>query len=235
MHNTTKNGVLLEVQGGRTTKGGVQGDILEGRTTSGGVLKTFSFASLEPNTEVARFTEPGEYSFEVPATGRYEIEMHGGGGGAMAFATTITIPNPTTGQPVTQTVRVNISGSGSGEIYTLELLKGESYPVTVGKGADALTAGSMVQFFGETTSFGDKSLAGGGSPSGVLMSPTIGASSGSIATQGSSAPGIGPQSVTGGYGNKDKPSQTYGNGGSVVSGSPQNGSDGAVIVTYLGK
>lgn len=62
----------------------------------------------------------------------------------------------------------------------------------------------------------------------MLLNMLGGAASGNIASDGNRR--------TGGYGNANKPEQTYGNGGagaSVTNGS--NGQPGAAILTYLGK
>lgn len=182
-------------------------------------------------------------TFEVPITGTYKIEMHGGGGGSTCSYTD-------------SGSYVGATGGGSGEIYETTLSKGTSYNLVIGTGGtkasmvslssrgDSETAGT-----GGTTSFGDLySLAGGTGAYVSTYGPDFwedgysvraGSSSGSAATAGiacdSSYPLGSGDSLIGGKGNVFNTTQTYGNGGSVSSNNPQNGQPGAIIITLLSK
>lgn len=122
------------------------------------------------------------------------------------------------------------TGGGSGEIYTQNYKIGAVLSVTIGAGGSAsnISIGSASGERGGTTVFGDLILEGGfgGYAWGSQSDSENGAASGSIATAGGE--------YTGGYGNKNNTSQTYGNGGDW-SGSAFAGQAGAVILTYLGR
>lgn len=159
-------------------------------------------------------------TFLVPYTGRYEIEMHGGGGGGGYGS-------------VSDYLYTGGGGGGSGELYTVTLEAGTSIPITIGAGGKDCGDGG-------TTTFGDLSLAGGAGGNWGTNN-TGGAASGSLATAG----GAGIKTTAssgaggaGGYGNINKPSLTYGNGGrggtSQATNSEEDGYDGAVLITYLG-
>lgn len=131
------------------------------------------------------------------------------------------------------------SGGGSGELYTSTYKKGASISVTIGAGGykAAISIDSIIEAAGAggTTKFGDLSISGGGGGR-AGESNVGGASSGSIATSGSTV--VSPNYSTnakGGYGNKNNPAQTYGNGGDISFRVPEDGKDGAVILTYLGR
>ena len=162
-------------------------------------------------------------TFEVPADGSYQIEMHGGGGGACVRTTYDSSWNA---------YYALASGGGSGEMYTLALTKGEHYAITIGSGGASISGGPSVDAAeaGGSTSFGSYTVNGGGGGDG--RGSVGGAAHGSLATSGAFISGGG--TVAGGYGNKNNTAQTYGNGGSVTASSPQNGQPGAVIITYLG-
>lgn len=174
-----------------------------------------------PVGTVWRFTSNG--TFTVPENGRYQIEMHGGGGGA-AYLYTYDETNLAHYRKYT--------GGGSGEVRTVALKKGDEYPITIGAGGAKGASSNATAGTGGTTTFGSLlSLAGGGG--GRNGSP--GAASGSLATAGQT---VINDSATypGGYGNKNVPSQTYGNGGGCTGSSAvYDGYAGAVIITYLGK
>jgi hypothetical protein len=161
--------------------------------------------------------------FDVPADGKYLIEMHGGGGGAAHLYTY---------DDINSTHYRKYTGGGSGEVWTVSLKKGDTHQVTIGAGGAKGASSGDAAGTGGTTTFGSLlSLAGGGG--GRNGYP--GAASGSLATAGRA---VINDSATypGGYGNKNVPSQTYGNGGGCFGAAgTNNGSAGAVIITYLGK
>lgn len=148
----------------------------------------------------------GSGTWEVPATGEYEIEMHGAGGNA-------------TIRPI-HYMDYYISGGGSGELYTTMLEAGEVIDYVVGR------QGNVSQR--RVTKFKNFSLNGGQDPIGDSGGRGIG----SLATDGTSGTTY-PQ--YGGLGNKNKPDQTYGNGGSILRMSNISpAQNGAIIITYLG-
>ena len=156
-------------------------------------------------------------TFKVPVSGNYQVEIHGGGGGGTRGTTLI------------------IGGGGSGEVYTVELTRGDNISYTVGKGGSGNGTTSSVGADGKKSTFGSLSVNGGGggransSSGSVVVNNAIG----SLATSGKYVSGEG--TAQGGYGNKDRVSQTYGNGGSASEFSGKDGSGGGIIVTYLGK
>lgn len=175
-------------------------------------------------------------SFEVPANGKYEIEIHGGGGGPGWYAGYGT------------DYVCGGGGGGSGELYELTLKKGEVYAITVGQGGYQTGASFG---YAEASSFGEYSCAGGGNggnasyyydPSWMTDATRTpgkgGTASGSLATAG----GTGKRSVSSssgggspGQGNKNNTAQTYGDGGSYTGeNGSTHGKNGAVIITYLG-
>lgn len=163
-------------------------------------------------------------TWECPATGTWQVELHGGGGGAAR---------------ATGNRNYSISGGGSGELYTSTYKKGASISVTIGAGGSGATSSYVATATdGGTTKFGDLSISGGGGSWINYSSVYIGPASGSIATSGNwernNDTNIVPDS-SGGYGNKNNTTQTYGNGGSVLNNAAKNGYSGAVILTYLGK
>lgn len=165
------------------------------------------------------FEQDGE--FEVPATGQYEIEMHGSGSGAKYI----------------QSANASVSGSGSGEIYVGTLNKSEKYPITIGLASDY----DLIRWHqygkasdGGSTSFGSFTISGavGGSIT-YFSNITNGTPYGSLATAGQV--GI-SYPVSPGLGNKNKPDQKYGNGAYIdYSGAYHIAGNGVVIITYLGK
>lgn len=154
----------------------------------------------------------GSGTWEVPATGKYEIEMHGGGGEGYSYTHPLGFTHC-------------LGGGGSGELYTKTLTKGDSISFSVGKANGPHTAPNSSR-----TTFGDLVITAGenAGDSGV------GLGSGSLATNGDSGFGT---FAAGGLGNKNKPDQTYGNGGGS---SPNYGQstppeNGGIIITYLGQ
>lgn len=167
----------------------------------------------------SRWTITQSGTFVVEATGKYEIELHGGGGGGDSLMSSQSGWNGYVG-----------SGGGSGKVVTEYLQQGDVVSVVIGAGGTAgyNYAGSASSYAadGGATSFGDISVSGGGKGSAGYRG---GSASGSLATAGEyNQEGA---DVSGGLGNKNKPSQTYGNGGGVADGSPSPGQPGAVILT----
>ena len=151
----------------------------------------------------------------VPATGDYQVELHGGGGGGAQY-------NGYYGQG-------SAGGGGSGQIYTISLLYGETVDVSIGAGG---IAGSGVNSGGSggATTFGTLNIEGGGG--GSQFSDT-GTASGALATAGQAQ--LYGGDADGGLGNRNMPNQIFGNGGSVVNWQPQPGQSGAALVTFLGQ
>lgn len=168
-------------------------------------------------------------TFEVPADGIYQVEMHGGGGGG-GGGTHYNHMGSYFGS----------GGGGSGTVLTLPLNKGDSCSIIIGAGGAGGSlgyeepAGRGSQ--GGTTTFGDYSIAGGGggSGAGTYNSPYEGSSSGNLATAGKCYDEDG--AVDGGYGNKNNTAQTYGNGGAggYDFNKGSDGKPGAVIITFMG-
>lgn len=171
-------------------------------------------------------------TFEVPADGNYQVEMHGGGGGAVTKVSVVTDENY-----LAYGWFYSITGGGSGELYTLALTKGDKNAIKIGAGGSAGNNSDGTN--GGATSFGSYTVAGG---NGATRS-AAGSAQGSLATSGTSSfnvPGAGILSGNyypvrpGGYGNKNNTAQAYGNGGSTTTSGAQAGQPGAVIITYLG-
>lgn len=175
----------------------------------------------------------GSGSWECPASGRWGIELHGGGGGGGDGSHSSTWYGNSGG-----------GGGGSGEYTTVNLVEGTVYDYTIGKGGNP----AKYEHSGEDTTFSTLiSVRGGGAGDDAYAGDDGygygGVGRGNIATDGSAgSEGMSetPDGGIGGYGNKNKPSQKYGNGGQggpgvrygTVRGNP--GEDGAIILTYLG-
>lgn len=176
-------------------------------------------------------TESG--TWEAPATGKYQVELHGGGGGA-AGGTNAYVSG---GQYYAWS---GGAGGGSGEVFETVLTKGQQIAASIGLGGAGGASGANGRA-GGTTAFASLSVNGGGPGTApqivggvVSTNPQGGTASGSIATNGQD--GYVYTSPTGGYGNKNKTSQSYGNGGGgAPNGAGGAGQPGAVILTYLGK
>lgn len=130
-------------------------------------------------------------------------------------------------------------GGGSGEIFTVRLTKGQKVNVGIGVGGSAGSGSPQFGWAGSDGSSGEKTLFGelqvnGGGGGYVQSSYAGGAASGSLATDGSGG-GLN-YSGPGGVGNKNNPSQTYGNGGLGGNGAYAGsaGNPGAAIITFLG-
>lgn len=148
----------------------------------------------------------GSGEWECPVSGNWHIELHGGGGRGGTF----------------DFVAYNAGGGGGGS--------GEEYETTLNVGQKvSYSVGGATTSSGDTTTFGKYSIQGGS----TTWDCQGAAGYGSLATSGKNGanrPG------KGGYGNKNKPLQTYGNGGdgADIATDPGDGKDGAIILTYLG-
>lgn len=166
-------------------------------------------------------------TWEVLATGSYQIEMHGGGGGAARIS----------GSSFGQSVTILSSGGGSGELYVQNLTKGEKIQAVIGAGGQrentSFALASITGGTGGTTTFGTLSLAGGGGGRAVSGGTSSGGdASGSLASPGATLASKGR--ARGGYGNWRNESQPYGNGGDAVIDMAFDGNSGAIIITCLG-
>ena len=190
-------------------------------------------------------------TFEVPADGIYQVEMHGGGGGGGGGG------NGNSGGDYR--LSSGQGGGASGNLFTCTLTKGEAYAVEIGAGG----AGGAKSFLsydetygwssvnpatsggnGGTTYFGEYSISGGqgGKPfTGYVQNAPK--SYGNIATNS--------ENITPGEGNKNNVSQTYGDGGAAgriydyydpsygenlreEASDGGAGKPGAVIITFMG-
>lgn len=149
----------------------------------------------------------GGGTWTCPASGKWKIEGHGSGGAGGSW-------------------RVSYSpgggGGGSGEEYETVFSVGQNISYRIAK----VTTGD-----GQDTTFGEYTFIGGKKANSVFG----GKASGSLATSG--ADGTGRAPGKGGYGNKNKPTQKYGNGGlggELSNTNGELGEAGAIILTYLG-
>lgn len=150
----------------------------------------------------------GSGVWSCPATGTYEVELHGGGGGGGGVIASST-----------GDAKYGGGGSGSGELYTMQLNEGD-IAYTVGAGG----TGGLSNTNGGASSFGGKSINGGNAGSDYYVMAGVGSLAGSGPAGGNT------YRVSGGLGNVNKPSQSYGNGG----GSTYSGNNGGIIITYKG-
>lgn len=201
-----------------------------------------------------KYTYTSNNTFVVPMTGMYSIEMHGGGGGGSGAS---YADGWSSGGKDKYENPSGASGGGSGEIYNVELIKGDSYAITIGTGGSAginngdseskkLTSSVSYTVHigtngskGGTTKFGSLlSVEGGGGATGSSCS-MHGVSSSSTGTAiGSLASGSSGGATTGSYGNGGSGGSysvsTF--GGNIIdktSKAPKKGQDGAVIVTLI--
>ena len=184
---------------------------------NGAVKKVWPFISI--GYQVILDTV-GNGTWVCPATGTWEVEMHGGGGGGALSRNDDSFYGG--------------AGGGSGEVYTLNLEKGTSHAITIGRGGQSMLGYAGAPYSGGDTTFGDYTVKGGESGSYWGQG---GQGKGSLATSGQSFL-YGETSPSGGKGNKNNTSQVYGNGGDGGRIEPveyaQRGKDGAIILTYLG-
>lgn len=198
------------------------------------ILHDQSLLPTAPSVPVGTtWTITEDTTWEVLATGDYQVELHGGGGGGLLLVS-----------PVGQgTNRIAASGGGSGEIYSLSLTLGERVSIVIGKGGSSLSIGvpndeTGSAGSGEATTFGNVSVPGGGGGSYSNWGKAVagGSAAGSLASPGTVMFGAG--TAAGGSGGSQNETQSYGNGGtskaSTSGGSSANGQPGAAIVTYLG-
>ena len=165
----------------------------------------------------------GSGTWVCPASGNWEVELHGGGGGGGGGGLSYA----------------GAGGGGSGELYTVNIACGQQMDYSIGKGGvrgrgSQNTSNSTSGYAGGATSFGLYSIdGGGGAGAGAGPSAHGGTNSGSLSGGGSSG---GSFPGAGGIGNTEKIDQTYGSGGrGGVKRTPGvDGYDGAIILTYLG-
>lgn len=163
------------------------------------------YVEPEPTVPVGTtytITESSEWV--CPASGNWQIELHGGGGGGASDL----LQN------------IYATGGGSGEIYLEEIQFGTKINVTIGVGGIAYQAG-------QPSNFANISLSGGGGGQTNPYPGNGGSASGSIATAGTAGRAA---SISIGLGNINNTSQSYGNGGSPG----ESGQSGAAIITFLG-
>ena len=179
----------------------------------------------------------GYGEWECPASGQWEIEVHGGGGGGGTSHGWVI--GAFTGG----------GGGGSGVQTTAYLTRGERLKYSIGVGGRSDEDGDSTSL--EPTLSGDIIFVEGGKRGAPGNPPRSGGAGGTafgtLATNGGDGRAY-PEGVvkggSGGKGNKNNTAQTYGNGGSganidadlrdnvTVKGNP--GKDGAIILTYLG-
>lgn len=216
-------------------KVGVNGavrDISDLKVGANGAVRTVSEAYIGVNGAVKKvwplipigyqviLDTVGSGEWVCPASGDWEIEVHGGGGSGCGSNSYY----PYSGG----------AGGGSGELYTRTIKSGQVLRYTIGAGANNYeTAGDSTSFSIVSVPGSSGGIDGGGPGYG---GGSGGGGSGSIATSGGSS--YAPYSVPrGGYGNKNNTSQSYGNGGDGLAGyymEFNKGEDGAIILTYLG-
>lgn len=212
-HRVMIGGTAYEVKGGSVMVDGTVYQLTKGQTLIDGTGYEISFDVAPDIGTKWVLSEVGDGTWECPADGTYEVEMHGGGGGGG-------------GQQGSEGYCYAGSGAGSGELYTMTLQKG-TVAYTVGAGGEVSRSGVS----GGSTTFNGQTLAGGNG--GRIISGsnyTTAKASGSLATDGSYNTGLANYIKPGGYGNKNNQFQTYGNGGNSIS----EGADGGIIITYMG-
>lgn len=152
------------------------------------------------------FEEDG--TFEVPATGNYELELHGAGGHANVSSNGFN----------------GYGGGGSGQIYEVKLTIGESYQISIGM-AKNYSDGEATYFGSYSVQGGKVANNGGGQASGNI------ASSGQESIYGTTASG-GLGNI-----NKPEQLYGRGGDSAYALNSfyPQKGQNGAVIITYKGR
>lgn len=180
----------------------------------------------------------GSGSWECPASGQWEIEVHGGGGGGGGGAGNPAYTGDYGGG--------GGGGGGSGTVVIAALVSKTTYEFVIGAGGDGGNAynkgkdGSQSSFANLLTCSGGF----GGSPgeSGSMFWPGTGGAGGNKSGDLASAGTDGHYATPGegGLGNAANPSQSYGNGGGGGEGDGRGGTkgnpgkDGAIILTYLG-
>lgn len=241
-HKTMVGGTIYDVTGGKCMVGGTVYDIQKGLTMVGGTVYEIPFA-VEPAVPVGTtWTITSSQSWEVPATGNYQVELHGGGGGGRGGGWLGYVSEETSYDYRTFS---GGGGGGSGQLQMVALTRSDVIAITIGNGGSASTVNNNAYgnaSNGEASSFGTHFSVNGGGAGSVGG----GSAAGNIATNGASGEivynGISYNYGVGGYGYSSKPSQTYGNGGNggqgdmrsvnCKNGSP--GQPGACIITYLG-
>lgn len=172
------------------------------------------------------YTITSSGTWTCPATGQWQIELHGGGGGGGGADPYNTPWGPS--------FHRGGGGGGSGLLQTIEIRANYPCSITIGLGGDGGPQNNSGEAGGSTSIIyaASTQLVCSGGLGGEAGRPTGdgrgGAASGNIASDGNRR--------TGGYGNANKPEQTYGNGGAGASTTDGDaGQPGAAILTYLGK
>lgn len=171
------------------------------------------------------YTITSSRTWTCPATGQWQIELHGGGGGGSG-------PEPQVSNP-------GAGGGGSGDMQTFHIAKEAQLSITIGQGGN----GGRSNWDGSTG--GTSSITGAiqyscqGGNGGEAGYPfgTGGTGQGNLATDGS-AGSVWGGGGAGGEGNRSNRNQVYGDGGAGSEGGYADGSagqPGAAILTYLGK
>lgn len=222
------NGAVRDISDLKVGANGAVRAVSEAYIGVNGAVKKV-WPTIMPGYQVA-LKSVGSGTWVCPATGTWEVEIHGGGGGGGGAVR---------GGGNTWAL-LSAAGSGSGEKYTATYTIGQSIDYTIGAGGKAGTTETGSQDStggknGEKTTFGSYSISGGGG-GGVadyVMSGFFryvycipGTSSGSIAEQGQ------------GYDDRRTPSSI--NGGKIETQSwivNQGGTGGASVElgTNVGK
>lgn len=237
-HRVLMDGTSYEIKNGKCLVDGTAYDILGGKTLMNGTsydVKVNVNGSI-PAGQMWIFT--ANQAWEVPATGNYQVELHGGGGSGGISANTYYL-----GDSSTLRGFYGGGGGGSGQRSTIALQKGVSIPITIGSGGSATSTTD-----GGASSFGTYlSVSGGKAGAWNTSSGGVGgAAAGNIATKGEDGGWASEYSnpvknASGGLGNGENSAQTYGNGGrgsSYASSSlypATDGQPGACIITFLGR
>lgn len=169
------------------------------------------------------YTITSSGSWTCPATGQWQVELHGGGGGGGGANTYNT--------PWGVGYYHGGGGGGSGLLQTVRIRANYPCSIVIGLGGAGAVNHTFPGANGGSTSIiyaASTQLICPGGFGGEAGTVVGGAASGNIASAG--------DGEIGGYGNANKPEQTYGNGGN--GGTIRAGNDGqpgAAILTYLGK
>lgn len=243
---TIHDGTLSNVTAGKVNIGGTNYSVDHGRTVIDGGYHNINFINIkvgttwtfDKNNFASGLFGPSlslsAGQFEVPQTGYYTIELHGGGGpSSPAVYASSTISLMATAPKILYT---GGSGGGSGEIWTNQYLyRGQILDIYIASESANLAvngAESYINISG-TKSY---SVQGGDNALNVTSSGIV-YGHGSLATNGAAGVAFDFHAVTpkGGLGNKNKPSQIYGNGADGgIDIMANSGEAGGCIITFTG-
>lgn len=150
---TVIGGTLIDIKPGKALMDGTEYNISQGTTVIDGTQRLITFG-IRKGTQYY-FTEPGDFIFDCPTTGNYQVDLHGGGGGGGSGfeerSISVIFYNDQIGNQQrceAFTVVTGGGGGGSGYRRTLHLTAGVKYNIHIGRGGSKGTSKARQEEYG---------------------------------------------------------------------------------------